>query len=69
MGKKVKELRSTNWQLQNSHVDMKYSLGNGKAKKLLYMAHGHELPEGVGVLGGGGQGENGGNHNSIIYII
>ena len=26
--KKVKELRSTNWQLQNSHRDVKYSIGN-----------------------------------------
>ena len=26
--KKVNELRSTNWQLQNSHRDVKYSTGN-----------------------------------------
>ena len=26
--KKVKELRSTNWLLQNSHGDVKYSIGN-----------------------------------------
>ena len=26
--KKVKELRSTNWLLQNSHGDVKYSLAN-----------------------------------------
>ena len=26
--KKGKGLRSTNWQLQNSHGDIKYSLGN-----------------------------------------
>ena len=26
--KKVKGLRSTNWQLQNSHGDVKYSIGN-----------------------------------------
>ena len=28
MGKKVRGLRSTNWQLQNSHGDVKYSIGN-----------------------------------------
>ena len=26
--KKVKGLRSTEWQLQNSHGDVKYSIGN-----------------------------------------
>ena len=26
--KKVKELRSANWLLQNSHGDVKYSIGN-----------------------------------------
>ena len=26
--KKVKELRSTNWQLQNSHTDIKYNIEN-----------------------------------------
>ena len=26
--KKVKGLRSINWQLQNSHTDVKYSIGN-----------------------------------------
>ena len=26
--KKVKRLRSTNWQLQNSHEDMNYNIGN-----------------------------------------
>ena len=26
--KKVKELRSTDWWLQNSHGDVKYSIGN-----------------------------------------
>ena len=27
MSGKVKGLRNTNWQLQNSHVDIKYSIG------------------------------------------
>ena len=26
LGKKAKELKSTNWQLQNSHEDIKYSI-------------------------------------------
>ena len=46
MGEEVRELRSTNRQLQNSHGDIKYSIGNG-------VAYGHEqcwgaLPKGVG---------------------
>ena len=58
MGGEVRGLRSTNRQLQNSHGDVKYSVGNGEAKELIPMTHGHEqlvwgLPEGVGVLGGG----------------
>ena len=28
MGKKVKGLRSTNWQLQNNYGDTKYSMAN-----------------------------------------
>ena len=35
MGEEVKGLRSTNRQLQNSHGDIKYSIGNG-------VAYGHE---------------------------
>ena len=29
MGQEVTGLRSTNWQSQNSHGDVKYSIGNG----------------------------------------
>lgn len=28
MGEKGKRLRSTSWQLQNSHEDVKYGIGN-----------------------------------------
>ena len=28
MGEEVRGLRSTNWQLQNIHGDVKYSIGN-----------------------------------------
>ena len=58
MGKVVRELRITNWQLQNSHGDVKYNIGNEVAKELICMTHGHEqwcgdcLRE-LGVLGRG----------------
>ena len=42
MGKEVRGLRSTNRQLQNSHGDVKYYIGNGVAKELLHMIRGHE---------------------------
>ena len=34
MGEEVRGLRSTNRLFQNSHGDVKYSVGNGVAKKL-----------------------------------
>ena len=43
MGEEVRGLRSTNRQLQNSRGDIKYSIGNGVAKELIRMTHGHEL--------------------------
>ena len=42
MGKEVKGLRSTNRWLQNSHGDVKYSIGNGVNKVRICMTHGHE---------------------------
>ena len=36
MGEEVRELRSTNRQLQNSHGDVKYRVGNGVAKERIY---------------------------------
>ena len=48
MGEDVRGLRDTNRQLQNSHGDMRYNIGNGVAKEPVRMTHGHEqLPEGV----------------------
>ena len=38
----VRGLRSTNRRSQNLHVDVKYSTGNGVAKKLICMTHGYE---------------------------
>ena len=42
MGEEVRGLRSTNRELQNSHGDVKYSIGNGVAKELIHMTCGHE---------------------------
>ena len=42
MGEEVRGLRGTNRFLQNSHGDVKYSIGNGVAKELVRMTHGHE---------------------------
>ena len=42
MDEELRLLRSTNRQLQKSHGDVKYSIGNGVAKNLLCMTHGHE---------------------------
>ena len=43
MGEKVQGLRSTYWSVQNRQVDIKNSIGNGVAKELIFMTHGHEL--------------------------
>ena len=43
MGEEMRALRSTNRLLQNSPGDIKYSIGNGVAKELVGMTHGHEL--------------------------
>ena len=42
VGEEVRGLISTNRQLQNSHGDVKYSIGNGVAKEI-HMTHGHEV--------------------------
>ena len=75
MDEEVRELRSTNRQLHNSHGDVKYSVGNGAAKELIFMTHGHEqwcvdcLKE-WGVQGRGGKGgknwDNSKNANNKI---
>ena len=35
----VRGLRSTNGWLQNSHGDVKYTIGNGVARELIHMTH------------------------------
>ena len=47
MGKKVQGLRSTNWFMQDGQGEVKNSIGNGVAKELIRMTHGHELREGT----------------------
>ena len=42
MDEEMRGLRSTNRQLQNSHGDVNYNIGNGVAKELIHMTHGHE---------------------------
>ena len=42
MGEKVRGLRNTNRELQNSHGDVKYNVGNGVAKELIHVTHGPE---------------------------
>ena len=37
MGEEMRELRSTNRWLLNSHGSVKYSIGNGVAKELIHM--------------------------------
>ena len=75
MGEEVSGLTSTNRQLQNSHGDVQYSIGNGVAKEPLHMTHGHETWCGDclrewRVLGGVGQrGKIWDNCNSIINKI
>ena len=60
-GEEVRGLRSTNRQLHNYYGHIVYSIGNGVAKELIHMTHGHEqegtdcLKE-LGVLGGRGLG-------------
>ena len=44
--KEEKGLKSTNWQLQNCHGDVKYSIGNREAIELICMTHGHEQRSG-----------------------
>ena len=42
IGEKVQGLRSTDLQVQNRQGEVKHSIGNGVAKKLIHMTHGHE---------------------------
>ena len=52
MGEKVQGIRSINGRYKNRQVVVKNSRGNGEAKELICMTHGHETK------GGGGWGED-----------
>ena len=71
---KVQGVRRTNGYVQNRQVDVKNSIGNGIAKELTCMTHGHELMGGI--AGGnrdywveGAKGEPWDNCNSIINKV
>ena len=43
MGREVQGIRSINWEVQNRQGDVKNRIGNGVAKELICMTHGHAL--------------------------
>ena len=71
---KDEAIKKHDWQVQNRQGGVKNSIGNGEAKELICMFHGHELKEGIaggkGVPGRGGQRrKNWDNCNNIINKI
>ena len=52
-GRKGTGNKKDKWYVQNTHKEVKNSIGNGEAKELICMTHGHEL-RGVGDAGGKG---------------
>ena len=46
------------WSVQNRQGEVKNNIGNGEAKELIYMAHGHKL-RGRMLMGGRGAGQKG----------
>ena len=73
MGEEVRGLRST--ELQNSNGDINHSIGNGVAKELIHITHGHEqgwgdcLREWKGTGWWGPREKNWDNCNSIINKV
>ena len=52
------------WEVQNSHVDVKYGIGNGLAKELIHTTM--DMDNGVGIAwGSGGCWVQGGNRRKI----
>ena len=45
-GRKGTGNKKDKWYVQNTHKEVKNSIGNGEAKELICMTHGHELREG-----------------------
>ena len=54
-GRKGTGNKKHKWQVQNRQGEVKNSMGNGEAKELAYMTHGHELKWEM-MVGGGMQG-------------
>ena len=46
-GRKGTRNKKHNWQAQNRQGEVKNSIGNGEAKELICMTHGHELSGGM----------------------
>ena len=65
MGEEVRGLRSTSRQLQNSHGDVKYGIGNGVAKELICMTRGYEQWWGNYLREQGGLGARGGDGETL----
>ena len=57
-GGKGTENKQHKWQVENRQGEVKNSIGNGEAKELIYMTHGHEL-RGVNADGEGIAGQRG----------
>ena len=59
MGRMGEKVEITKYKLvdTNMHRDVKNSIGNGEAKELICMTHGHELREGIAGERGGGTGQ------------
>ena len=58
-GGKGRRNKKHDWYIQNRQGEVRNSIGNGEAKELIYMTHGHELrgwviAGGNGDMGGGG---------------
>ena len=68
-GGKHTENKQHKWQVENRQGEVKNSVGNGTAKELIYMTHGHELRGGMWVGGDVQGGIKGDKCNSIINNI
>ena len=64
-GGKGTENKQHKWQIENRQGEGKNSIGNGEAKELICMTHGHEL-SGGGMLVVGGCEEEGNKAGKIL---
>ena len=66
MGEKLQGIRSINGRYKNRQGEVKNSIGNGEAKDLICMTHGHELSGGKCRWGCRAEGNKGGNGTTVI---